>query len=323
MLIYKYSKLFHKYILKLSNHEDDILYTLKGNKNIIINKKKHIIHLHIFNIELFDDFYEKYYENISDFFTIFITYIIGEKDVLLEELKEKYEKNELYFIHLLNKGYDVGPKIVLINILEENNINYESILFLHSKTNNEKRYSYFYPLIGTKEIIKKNINLLENDNIGGIFPNIYKKEDHDVKKYSLNNLIYFNQIVNYYDLHEKNIIDFSEGNCLYLHKNVINFIFKNKTKLWYNLCNTIDSFDENWIRKRYNKPDTLSLEDLYNDFTKNSIYFKINNSEIPVGNDLANPSHDMPDGMFEHVWERLWVNFIHECKMKYFVSNII
>ena len=324
MLIYKYPKLFHKYILNVSTQTDEIFYILKANNDEIIVKKKHIVHLHIFNIELFDNFYGNYIDLLKKHFTIFITYIIGDKSLILENLKKELDTNNLYIINVKNKGYDIGPKFVFLYLLEKYNINtYNSILFLHSKTNNEKRYLYFTPLIGNEEIIIQNIRIMDDEekqNIGGIFPNMFKKEEHDVIRYSFNTLNYINEITSYYDIKHKNIIDFSEGNCMYLHKNVINYIFKNKTKLWYNLCNSIESFDENWVRKRYNKPNSLKTQDLYNDFINNSIHFKINNSEIPVGNNLANPNHDMPDGMFEHAWERLWVNFIYECNMNYKVN---
>ena len=317
MLINHFPKLFHKYILNISNYDDEIEYIIYPNNKIITPKNNRIAHLHIMNLNDFFDIYGNFIDNIIQFYTIYITFISGD----IEKIKYNLN-NEIQFLKVKNKGYDIGPKIAFLDFLYTNNISCNYILFLHSKSDPKKRHEYFNPLIGSIDIIRKNIKIIENNNdIGCIFPNIYKKESHNVKDYSINNMIYLKELIKLYNLKTNDITDFSEGNCMILKKNVVDFIFKNKTRIFYNLCNDKDSFDENWVRQRFNISSKLLLHHLYNDFKNNPDSYKLNNSNHAIGNNLANPNKDMPDGMFEHVWERLWVNFIYECGMKYFVIN--
>ena len=46
---------------------------------------------------------------------------------------------------------------------------------------------------------------------------------------------------------------FAEGNCLYLTKKIVDFIFKGRTKIYYNIFNEVDDFDLGWVRNRYGK----------------------------------------------------------------------
>ncbi len=316
MLINKYSKLFHKYLLNISNCNDDIEYTYYPDNLIIKPNTNRIVHLHIIDINNFKNIYNDFFDNIIKYYTIYITFIYGD----IERIMFMYNsyKNKIQYIKVKNKGYDIGPKIALLDFLYNNDILYNHILFLHAKKDVNKRKLYFKPLVGTADIIKKNIELIENqNNIGGIFPNMYKKEDNDLIKYSKNNISYITELLNLHDLKNNNITDFSEGNCMILKKSVIDLIFKNKTKLLYNMCNDKDSFDENWVRCRFNIPEILQSQQLYDDFIKNPNNYKLNNTLIAVGNNLANPNNDMPDGMYEHLWERVWVNFIYELNLEY------
>lgn len=316
MLINKYSKLFHKYFLNISNCNDDIEYTYYPKNIIIKSDNNRIVHLHIIDIDNFIDVYGSYIDNIIKYYTIYVTFTCGDVERIM--FMYNNHKNNIQYIKVKNKGYDIGPKISLLDFLYFNNISYNHILFLHSKKDINKRNLYFKPLVGSIDIIEENINLIENnDNIGGIFPNMYKNKENDLIQYSINNIEYINQLLHLYGLKNNNIIDFCEGNCMILRKDVIDFIFKDKTKLLYNMCNDKNSFDENWVRCRYNIPESLQLKQLYNDFIKNPDNYKLNNSLIVVGNNLANPNKDMPDGMYEHIWERIWVNFIYELNLQY------
>ncbi|MBI95551.1 hypothetical protein CL656_00145 [bacterium] len=316
MLIDKFPKLFHKYILNISNSQDDLNYDCYPNDSIK-SKKKRICHLHIKDIDLFNDFYKEYMDNLLENYDVFITFTEGSFENIIYSYNKYYENNELYFLKVKNKGYDIGPKIILIHILYNHNIQFSHILFLHSKSDILKRNYYFNPLVGNKNKIIKNIQLIENNKkVGGIFPNMFKANDIDVKEVSKNNLCYFNELVKLYGLKKQNIIDFCEGNCMILHEKIINFIFKNKTQVLYNLCNEINSFDENWVRIRFNIPKIFKLQDVYSNFINEPNNYKLNNTS-QIGNNLKNPKNDMPDGMFEHVWERMWVNFIYELNMGY------
>ena len=39
------------------------------------------------------------------------------------------------------------------------------------------------------------------------------------------------------------------------------------------------------------------------------------------GNNFKNKSNDMPDGMIEHIFERIYINVLDELNLKYIISN--
>jgi hypothetical protein len=93
-----------------------------------------------------------------------------------------------------------------------------------------------------------------------------------------------------------------------LNSHVIDYIFKNNLKIFYNILNDKDTFDVNWFGHYYNKI-SMQPEQLTNiylsDKTYFSCYFNVTNN------------HLLRDCMIEHVFERIWVNIINHLGGKY------
>ena len=53
------------------------------------------------------------------------------------------------------------------------------------------------------------------------------------------------------------------------------------------------------------------------DYLNNAEYMNLNNDGNAVGNNFGNKSNDMPDGMIEHVFERIYINVIDHLNLKY------
>ena len=68
-----------------------------------------------------------------------------------------------------------------------------------------------------------------------VFSLIYKKSKNDLIQYSKNTIEYIKQFLDLYDLNNNNIIDFSEGNCMILRKDVIDLILKIKQN-YFTIC---------------------------------------------------------------------------------------
>ena len=115
-------------------------------------------------------------------------------------------------------------------------------------------------------------------------------------------------------------LPYSEGNCMFLSKKIIDFLFLDNLHILYNILNRPNSFDVNWVRIRFRKT-TVSANILYSDFRNNNEYMNINNNGYAVGNNFDNLSNDMPDGMVEHVFERIYINIINHLNLKYSVSD--
>ena len=104
-----------------------------------------------------------------------------------------------------------------------------------------------------------------------------------------------------------------------LSKRIVDKIFSDNLKNLYNILNTRETFDLNWVRWYY-KPDTNNIREIYNVYSKHKL----------IGNDLGNPFTQLisdntsainafnkpfegkkfPDAMVEHAFERIYLNVI-------------
>lgn len=302
----KYPNLFNKYLMGCSNYQTPIEYELI-NENLAIEfkSKYRFCHIHCYNINKFEEIFGSYILNIKKHYSVIITYSIGDID---------FDILDFTILKIINKGVDIGGKINMIKYLLSNNIDFHHILFLHSKTNITKRLEYFNPLIKDELIIVNNINkIVSSDNIYGLFPNLLTEDLEP--KYS-SNKVYHNEILDYLGCTIKKQMEFSEGNCMILRKEVLLFIWNNKLELFYNILNDTSTFDVNWCRLKYGQHNKSNNE-LFNDFINSSDYLKLNNDNTIVGNNFGNKSNNMPDGMVEHVFERIWLNIILHLNKEY------
>lgn len=297
-----YEYLFNKYILNIRNPTDKINYKIIKKWEI---NKKFICHIHCYNIDKFTEIFGNYISNLKKYFSVIVTY---SKGTYIPNLN-------INFIKIENRGVDIGAKICCLKYLKDENIDYENILFLHSKTDIKKRLEYFNPLIGSEDIIIKNINLLQEND--AIFNNIHK--GYDLTSEYISNRYYHKEFLEFLGVSYKNEMEYSEGNCMFLSKKIVDFIFTNNLHLFYNILNTNNNFDISWVKSRYGKPD-ISNEILYNDFKNNADYMDLNKNGIAVGNNFGNLSNDMPDGMIEHIFERIYINVIKHLNLDYLVQ---
>ena len=213
---------------------------------------------------------------------------------------------------------DIGGKIVCLHFLEVNEINYDIIFFMHSKTNIKKRNEYFSPFLRDEMSLSNTITTLKNNkNIGGIFPDCihsHLKNDKEYRHLQKNNHKYLSELSKLLGIEKKNPIIF-EGNVFMMKKEVL-YPLINNLELIYSLLNDELSFDYNWF-KIYNKlGNNVNLLETYN-------YFINSNSNLNVGNNISlmlrtHPS-SFPDGMIEHAVERVWDGLLFKSQKKYIV----
>lgn len=297
--IYKHNNLFNKYILNISNPKKKLNYKIIFENEII---SKYICHIHIYNLDLFFDIFGEYYELISKYFFIIITFCENKNQEILEKIKT----NNLIILKIPNRGLDLGGKICCIDYLYKNNISYDNILFLHSKTNKDKRNNYILPFLKNEQRIKLIMQIIKiKTNILGIFPNNIFYKNKTATNFSNNGIFsvlenYFKDILDYLSCKNREIL-FVEGNVMILSKKVIDFIFKNKIEIFYNILNDNNSFDCNWV-KHYYKLFDKSNDEIYNEYINNNLFG--NNIQ------LMNTEKSSPNCMIEHIFERIWINVI-------------
>lgn len=305
-IINDYENLFNKYIYNLSNVNDNINYSIINNINR--NNNNLIINIHCYDLNLFVNYFNEYLDEFIKY-NIYITYVITNDEII-----NKY--NNFVFLKIINKGYDIGGKIVFIDYIKNNNINYEYILFIHSKSDSEIRKSYIMPFY-------KNINLINsilnnntlNKNVYGIFPNL----QHTDFIFFKGTVEYRKDILNYLNCSNKENI-FIEGNVMILKKCVIEYIFYSNLKIYYNILNDENTFDINWFKFRYSLKDDNNYIDSDNNKITN-LY--LNNKNDYYSNDFnvsnLNPELNIKDCMIEHVFERIWLNIIKHLNGEYLI----
>jgi hypothetical protein len=298
--IYKY--LFNKYKFNIRNHTDTIKYEIIKKNNI---SKKILCHIHCYDIDKFYEIFGSYITNIQIYYSIVVTYSIGKRIL-----------DNITLLKIENRGADIGGKICFFKYLVDNSVNFTNVLFLQSKTDPIKRNEYFIPLVGNKDKIIRNISLMETND--AIFNNIH--EGYDLTSEYVSNTYYHKDILDYLNISVKDKIAYSEGNCMILSKKIIDIIFINNLNVFYNILNTEKDFDISWVKGRYGKHN-ISINELYKDFKNNSNYMDLNKNGLAVGNNFGNKNKDMPDGMIEHIFERIYINVINHTNGNYIVVN--
>ena len=305
--------LFHKYILNISEKTDKINYEQKNKLSL---KKKYLLvtHIHCYNIDIFDKFFKIYFEKISQYSElIIITYSIGT----CNNNKEKC-------IHLkcLNKGMDIGGKFVCIDFLKTQNIKYDSILFLHSKTDDYIRKLYCEPLINSIDEIISN---LKDNSIGIYVPPliymgdyasiIYKEQFVDPKnvtyKWNFGNSMYLNELDKYHNFNPNNYC-FPEGNCFICKSDIAESLYGDKHL--YNLLNDKFTIDIVWIKALYGTRGFTfgnTIEEIYQFFQS------INTVKLYPNNIAWGAGHEgHADNMFEHSFERIVFKVVQKLRYK-------
>jgi len=312
----KYPFLFHKYILNISTEKDRIPYSIY-TKNKTIKKDVFLIaHLHCYNIEQFNSFYEKQYMNVirKQCEYIIITYSVGN---LINKV------DDYIYLKCLNQGMDIGGKFVCIDYIKRQNITYNSILFLHSKTDTYIRKLYWEPLINNMDSI---IDDIKNKRDYGIFVPplvymgdyatiIYKDQfanpDNVTCKWNFGNSLYLNDIDRYFNFNKKNFL-FPEGNSFICNHTISNQLYGD-SKLYF-LLNSKLTMDIVWIKSLYGTRgfQVGNTVDEINQFFLNENQHKIYPNNIAWG--AGHNGH--ADNMYEHSFERIVFKVVQKYNFK-------
>jgi len=290
-----YKMLFHKYNLNISDQYKEIFYEcIKKNET----NNDYICHYHIYDL---NNYSYNELTSLIEHFDVVVTFCKGDC--------EKIMNYSLTLIKVNNTGYDIGGKLVALEYLKRNKINYNYILFLHSKSNHNVRQKYFDPLIKNVYRIKLIKQLITEPDLYGIFPNCIYYSENNINAYEYDKL-YYNDFLNYLNIKEYKV--FSEGNCFICKKYLLDYIFDDNYKLFYNILNTENSFDANWFKIYYN----------YDNHSNEECFYKYTNENLYGNNILLHEKKDsLPDGMIEHVFERIWINVIKCLNKKYLILD--
>jgi len=308
----KYPFLFHKFILGLSNPDNAIKYSIISNISTD-NVKEHqmVAHLHCYNIDKFEYFYAKYMNVIRLHCSLsIVTYGVGNELNI-----PKYDN--MVVLHIPNIGMDIGAKYACIDFMKRKGVDYNHILFLHSKQDDLMRKAYWEPLLLNMGQI---VRLVQTDKKIGVFVPplifmgdyaniIYKDHFVDPKnvtcRWNAGNSPYMNDWDKYYQYQEKNCL-FPEGNCFVSKRSVAEMLYGDT--MMYNLLNTTTSFDAVWVKAYYGG---RMLKDVGQNIREIYRFFRSSHSSHSrtrvYGNNIAwgagHKGH--ADNMIEHSYERM------------------
>jgi len=311
-LFQKYPVLFHKYLLNLRDPHENMTYNVTKFVEI---ERKNICSIHCYDLNVFDEYFGKYLDEISNVFDIIVTYCIHNDTVLLNH---KY-----LFICMKNKGMDLGGKFVTVDYLKSHKINYDYLFFMHSKTDKYMRNNYIAPFYSN---LNKINDLLQCGEVGGIFPNelLISYNDLNIIDSSFFNTInnlkyekitwginapYVKEMNNYFGIQSESYI-FASGNFYILHKSIADTLFGDK--YIYNVLNTTTSFDYNWVNVYYGlRQDPASV-------------YKKYRVEKLIGNYLENAHFGKrtADAMIEHSFERVVLALVLQTKKPVRILNV-
>jgi hypothetical protein len=299
--------LFHKYQLGTTPIDLTVMASPLSDDSVLQNE--FVCHLHIQNITLFDSYYPfECFQRLLAHFCILITYSNGTIPRALQDNKH------VVILRIANKGYDIGGKVCALEYMKRCAMPCKYILFLHSKTRTSLRTEYFGPLISSHERILLIKTCMKYRNVIGIFPNkICTNQNYEF----VYNQHYFTEWMQYLGvqvppLDPGQMVVFPEGNCFICHISLMHAFFQNDYARIYNLMNDSESFDANWYNVYYhqNRPFHSStiesdIQSMYQSYKQGSLAITCNHCPLYGNNTpLLHTPHSIPDGMFEHQFER-------------------
>lgn len=319
----KYPLLFHKYLLSITDPSDAMQYVIIQENTSIEFLNNHLFaHIHCYCIDTFNDIFGSWIDRILSYCSTVITYCQGT-------IKHNNTMDRVTLIKIPNRGMDIGGKFIFANYLAKRKINYKYALFLHSKTDIDKRKSYIDPLVDNLDKIhtmhgsdQDNIgigcyvppiilcgskNIIMNDKISRVYGNISKNVTR--------NTAYMSELSHYMGLNPNNHI-FPEGNCYMLKKSIVDVVFTDM--LLYNVLNTPDTFDASWVKNyciyelKLNIRD--NIYDIYDFYKKNNIFPNCMASRKQLNQMFIGIC--IGDGMIEHCFERIIFAVIEKLHLK-------
>lgn len=151
--------------------------TLIVPKPLVIETKNIAVMVHIFKVDIYDEIIG-YLRNLllHSKFDLYINLAINDRKDLqkpnianfINQVRNQTLVDNCYFTMSDNKGLDIGGFLTSYLKMLELNLNYDSIIKIHTKTNENWRFAMLYALLGNSKIVQHNLQLIEKDNVGMI-----------------------------------------------------------------------------------------------------------------------------------------------------------
>lgn len=259
--------------------------------------------------------------------TLFLNII---EDLSLEDkgyiIKKYSNLKNVKIITIKNFGFDMGSFFNTLDICKEENLEFDYVIKLHTKTDDQEREKLIKPLLGSINRIKIILDILKQENIGLVGSKQCLRYNHDmIAKHNLNHMIYllkkFGMKMQFFLT-----VQFVGGTIFWIKFNILkNIFFNHDIKNLMAELNDINSFDWNWyliansqyIHDKKINTKELAEEHYINYGSKNSL-----SPNLFHAIKYRTKSHALRDGMIEHAYERFFSYAIIEYGMEqYFITD--
>ena len=221
-----------------------------------------------------------------------------------------------------NYGFDIGSFFNILDIVQKNNKEYDYVLKIHTKTNDNMRNKLLEPILSSPTRIYEILDYLKNNNdIGCIgskkcycMDSIMDEKCNESHLKMLQN-IYFDRTYSK--------LPFITGTMFWMRFSILRNVFmKHNLSNIYNSMNTEKSFDWNWYL--WANKDYINTPLFAKNLTREQSYDHYINIGKPGGlsknlYDAIKQKHRSAlcrDGMIEHSYERLFSYAVNHLGMK-------
>jgi len=252
---------------------------------------------------------EKYLSNFTYDTTFYFVIIknILDNGTVIEYIKSKYPK--CIIISAENKGMDIGLFLINYYYLLQTNRNHKYLFKIHTKTADNFRDHTLKLLMNNKNIIYKNISILNRPDAGIVAGNNIHNY-HSRRDLYDSNMYHIRKSVNYIYNEEvnNNLLEFVEGTMFMFKMSTFSILDLNKIEKIYSKMNSLITLDINWYSIYY-KLNINDIENIKKHYSLNMFSVYCNNIKLQHSTGYSNLG--IRDFMIEHAYERL---FGYMCK---------
>ena len=251
-------KLLEDEIVELKNfkvsHYKEISKLKSKKQSISIPNRNLAVMVHVYNLAIYEDIYSyiKKLHNLD--FDLYInlasnnnkTFEKPEYKKFISKLNEIDVCDNLYITYSDNKGMDIGGFLTSYIKMIDLGLNYNSIIKIHTKSNDNWRFAMLYALLGTESIINNNLKLIKSESVGMIGNDLIPLQSI----VNRNSFRYINTYLKLFNITYNNQGHFVPGTIFWIKGSILRNYF-NKQKL----ITSYNSFQQDYCGSKENRKE--------------------------------------------------------------------
>jgi mannosyltransferase OCH1-like enzyme len=297
-----------------------IKHKLKRDFSVTVDstKKSLLVICHIGNFDVFEKMrhYISFVQSVRNNYNVDVVFNLVKGITSDNIMKLNVYFPEANIVVSENYGFDIGSFYHILNIIKEQNIEYDYILKIHTKSDDMKRFNVLDSIMSSRDKIIEILKALDEDpQIGCVSSNRSFQTDDFTER--VRNKNHLNTLLNEFGLSGKDSnLPFPAGSMFWIRFDIIKRVYMQKDLL--KICqslNTEYTFDYNWFYFAYyaNVNNIKNPSALCNYYLKNRKNLARNLFDAIR---INSPTQKLRDGMIEHAHERMIAYAVNFCGNK-------